>query len=183
MLNIQIGIKVVGATATVFYCGSSGAELSAAHKKELSKSNGAAKFFSVRNPMMAPLQSVVVSTEDHPDVVAANERRKVLDAELAEKQAEAARARKFSKALKQVSGDAEEIAKQLRSAAELAKQQIAQNNATPPAASEQPAEVVGGEAEQPAAEPQAEVAPTAEVEKETAPETVPQRSRSRRGRR
>jgi hypothetical protein len=76
---IQIGIKqtpVKGAQpkVEVFYCGSDGAALRAAHTKLMVK-NEDAKFFSIANPLLVPLQNVVHDTTDHPDQIAAHKRR------------------------------------------------------------------------------------------------------------
>lgn len=84
-LNIQIGLKVTGNSVEVFYCGNSGSELNSAHAECLKNNDGSSKFYSVRNPLMSPLQSVQVDTEEHPEIIAANARRKVLGEELAKK--------------------------------------------------------------------------------------------------
>jgi hypothetical protein len=76
--------------AEVFYCGDDGVAFRAAHAK-LMKKNDTAKFYSIVNPLLVPLQNVVQDTTDHPDVVAANERReKLAKAGTAEKQTELA---------------------------------------------------------------------------------------------
>ena len=78
--------------AEVFYCGNDGVAFRAAHAK-LMKKNEDAKFFSIVNPLLVPLQNVVQDTTDHPDVVAANDRRAKLAARAdTEKQTELATA-------------------------------------------------------------------------------------------
>lgn len=60
----------------VFYAGQDGVEFRKKHAALMTKDNpDGTKFFSVVNPLLVPLQNVVHSTEDHPDVVSANERR------------------------------------------------------------------------------------------------------------
>lgn len=81
-MNILIGIKQTPAKSgppevDVFYCGRDGAAFRQAHA-ELVKDNSDSKFFQIQNPLLTPLQNVVHSTEEHPDIVAAQERRKNL---------------------------------------------------------------------------------------------------------
>lgn len=83
-----IGIKQTPQTGAlpkveVFYAGRDGVEFRKKHAALVQKDNPeGTKFFSVVNPLLVPLQNVVHSTEDHPDVIAAQKRR----ASIAEKQ-------------------------------------------------------------------------------------------------
>lgn len=63
----------------VFYCGNDGVQFRKKHAALITKDNPeGTKFFSVVNPLLVPLQNVVHSTEDHPDIVRANEHRAAL---------------------------------------------------------------------------------------------------------
>lgn len=83
MRNIIIGLETIPAKkgreaqVSIFYCGTDGGAFRAAHAK-LVKENSTSRFFRVTNPVLTPLQNVVRSNEDHPDVIAANERRAAL---------------------------------------------------------------------------------------------------------
>lgn len=76
-----IGIKMTpGAKGqppepSVFYCGSNGAEFRRRHAELVEKNTDGSKFYAITHPLLAPLQNVAHSTEDHPMVIAANERR------------------------------------------------------------------------------------------------------------
>ena len=60
----------------VFYCGNDGVEFRKKHAALVTKDNPeGTKFFSIVNPLLVPLQNVVHSTEDHPDVIAAQKHR------------------------------------------------------------------------------------------------------------
>jgi hypothetical protein len=80
-----IGIKIAPSRSggrpepSVFYCGEDGTELRKQHAKLLEKNEeGQSRFFQIVHPLLAPLQHVKHSTEEHPDVIAAQKHRKQL---------------------------------------------------------------------------------------------------------
>jgi|SRR5581483_1020986 len=86
-----IGIKMTpgpgGGSPSVFYCGRNGVEFRKAHAELVAANkDGTLRFFTIAHPLLVPLQCVEHSTENHPDIVAAQERRARL-AEVASKAA------------------------------------------------------------------------------------------------
>lgn len=60
----------------VFYCGRDGVEFRKQHAALMAAENPeGTKFFSITNPLLIPLQNVAHSTEDHPDIIAAQKKR------------------------------------------------------------------------------------------------------------
>lgn len=65
-------------TPAIFYCGNNGAEFRKIHAGLVEKNTDGSRFYSIHHPMLVPMQSVAHSTEDHPDIVAAQKHREAL---------------------------------------------------------------------------------------------------------
>lgn len=78
-IQMKPGGKGTPPEPSIFYCGTDAVAFRKKHA-ELVKANtaGDLRFFAITHPLLTPLQNVVESTEEHPDVLAAQKRREIL---------------------------------------------------------------------------------------------------------